>query len=150
MHKLDPDDPGVNNDLGYSWADRGIKLQEAERMVRKALAERPQEIAFKDSLAWVLYKQGRFAEAKTLFDQVVASPAERLHAVILDHAGDTCWRLGLAEEAIRLWRRAVEMAKDGEREDRDTKRVLAKTPAKINAARRGRKPKIAPLGAGVP
>ena len=149
MSKLDPDDPGVNNDLGYSWADRGIKLQEAERLIRKALAQRPREIAFKDSLAWVLYKRGRFAEAKTIFDQVVSADPDELHPVILDHAGDTCWRLGLAEEAMRLWRRAVEMAEKAERKDRETKRTLAETPGKISAARDGKQPKVAPLGQGV-
>lgn len=149
IHKLDPDDAGVNNDLGYSWADRGINLQEAERMIRKALAARPSEIPFKDSLAWVLYKQGRFAEAKTVFDQIVSAPAAQMHPVILDHAGDTCWRLGLTEEALRLWQRAVELAKAEKRKDRETKSILAETPKKIAAGREQKKPNVAPLGEGV-
>ncbi len=149
MYKLDPDDAGTNNDLGYSWADRGIKLEKAEMMIRKALAERPDQVAFKDSLAWALYKQGRFAEAKTIFDQAVIADPEELHPVILDHAGDTCWRLGLAQEAIRLWGQAVEMAKQAERKDRETRNVLEEAPRKISAARSGRAPKVAPLGEAV-
>ena len=150
MHKLDPDDSGVNNDLGYSWADRGIHLEKAEFMIRKALAESPNLIAFKDSLAWVLYKQGRFSEAKTIFDEAVKADPARLHPVILDHAGDTCWRLGLTEEAIRLWRRAVEMAKEKKSKDRETKQVLTETARKITDGRRGKEPKLAPLGRAVP
>jgi len=145
-YHLDPDDPGINNSLGYSWADRGMNLNKAEAMIRKALAARPTEIAFKDSFGWVLYKQGRFAEAKNVFDQVVDVDPSLLHPVILDHAGDTCWRLGLKQEAVRLWRRAVEMAKAAERKDEDVRKVLKSVPKKLSAARRGREPALAPLG----
>ncbi|MCD4699879.1 MAG: tetratricopeptide repeat protein, partial [Phycisphaerae bacterium] len=148
IYKLDPDDSGINNDLGYFWADRGINLDKAEAMIRKALAARPDELAFKDSFAWVLYKQGRFAEARTVFDDVLSAEEGR-HQVMLDHAGDTCWRLGLKAEAIRLWVRAVKEAKKEKNPGIDTKKVLEATPRKIKAARKGGKPPVAPLGKGV-
>jgi tetratricopeptide (TPR) repeat protein len=147
--ELDPDDPTVNNDLGYTWADQGVNLDRAEAMIRKALAARPDEVAFRDSFAWVLYKQGKFAEARTVFDQVVTAEPERLHSVIFDHAGDVCWRLGQKQEAARLWERAVEFAKKDATPDSDSKKVLAETPRKIEAARKGAEPKVAPLGKGV-
>src|SRR5262249_21610197 len=57
----DPDDAGVNNDLGYLYADRGINLEKAEEMIRKAIANSEEEqtpSAYLDSLGWVLFKRG--------------------------------------------------------------------------------------------
>lgn len=147
IYELNPGDPGINNDLGYSWADKGINLDKAEAMIRKALVARPDEAAFKDSFGWVLYKQGRFAEAKTVFDDVL-SDKDGQHPVMLDHAGDVCWRLGLKAEAIRLWERAVKEAKKEKKPEIDAKKVLAETPLKIKEARKGGKPTVAPLAEG--
>jgi len=149
-YELDPEDTGINNDLGYSWVDRGMNLPKAEAMVRKALLARPREIAFQDSLAWALYKTARFGEAKRIFDTIVGAPPEDLHAVILDHAGDTCWRLGMDLEAIRMWVRALVVAGAEEEKDRDkeSRAVLEKTPGKIAACRRGGPPRLAPVAAG--
>ena len=148
-YKLDQNDAGINNDLGYSWADRGINLDQAERMIRRALAERPTEIAFKDSLGWVLYKQARFDSARKLFEQIADADEDELHPVILDHAADTCWRLGLKQRALWLWARAVALAEKQEKKDRETRNVLKRTPRKISDGRKGRKPRLAPLGKGV-
>ncbi len=148
IYKLDPDDPMINNDLGYSLADRGIDLDKAEAMIRKALAASPDSVAIRDSFGWVLYKQGRFAEAKTVFDGVISNEAGK-HPVMLDHAGDTCWRLGLQSEAIRLWEQALKKAKKEKHPGTDEKKILAETPKKIKSARKGQKPSVAPLGKGV-
>src|SRR5205085_8281459 len=76
----DPNNPTYNNDLGYIWADRGMNLAEAEKLIRKAIEEdrkqrkaspslRPEEdrdsSAYLDSLGWVLFKQGKAKEAKS-------------------------------------------------------------------------------------
>ncbi len=149
MLKLDPDDPGINNDLGYIWADRGINLDKAEAMIRKALAAKPNEIAFQDSFGWLLYKQGRFAEAKTVFDRIISTEKGR-HPVMLDHAADTCWRLGLKAEAVRLWNLVVEAAKKEKHPDSETKKILKAAARKIKAGRRkGGRPPVAPVGKGV-
>ncbi len=148
IYKLDPDDPLINNDLGYSLAEKGVDLDKAETMIRKALAASPNSVAIRDSFGWVLYKQGRFSEAKTVFDSVISTEAGK-HPVMLDHAGDTCWRLGLQSEAIRLWQQAVKKAKKEKHPGTDTKKVLAGTPGKIKSVRKGKKPSVAPLGKGV-
>ena len=60
----EPDDPGINNDLGYLYADQGKNLEKAEAMIRKAVSEEPDNFAYLDSLGWVLFKRGKFQEAK--------------------------------------------------------------------------------------
>src|SRR5204862_2328573 len=77
--KIDPDNPTVNNDLGYLWADQGKNLAVAEDMIRKALdVDRSQRrrnpnlttdedkdnAAYVDSLGRVLFRRGQIEEAK--------------------------------------------------------------------------------------
>lgn len=149
MHALDPDDPGVNNDLGYMYADRGVNLDEAEAMIRKALAARSDNLAVIDSFGWLLYKQGKLAEAKTVFDRVAPAARQQEQPVILDHAGDVLWRMGRKDQAIPLWEQAVELGKKSPAKDPETKRALADSARKVETARKGKPPKIAPLGKGV-
>jgi Flp pilus assembly protein TadD len=148
IYRLNPDDPTINNDLGYQYAEHGIYLGKAEELVRKALELRPNEPAFRDSLGWVLYKQGRFQDAWVQFEPFVSMEDAHL-AVCFDHAGDTAWRLGKNDQAISLWERAVKSAKGEQRKDTDTKRVLEQTPRKLTQARQGKSVNVAPLGQGV-
>ena len=61
---IDPDNASIENDLGYMYADRGIKLDDAVTMLKKAVNSDPQNYAFLDSLAWAYYKQGQYAMAE--------------------------------------------------------------------------------------
>ena len=72
VYANDPDDHGVNNDLGYLWADQGKNLDKAEAMIRKAVAyavANPNEssslAAYLDSLGWVLFKRGKFQRGRS-------------------------------------------------------------------------------------
>ena len=147
-----PDDPDLCNDLGYSYADQGVLLDKAERLIRQALADRPGQTAVMDSLAWVFYKQGKFAEARNTFEQVLEAPQDQeqeIHPIILDHAGDTYCRLGDKAKALELWKKAIEAAKKEKSKTQDVARVLENTPGKIKALESGAAPKTAPLGQGV-
>lgn len=149
---LKPDDASLNNNLGYIYAERGVQLQKAEQLLRKALTGRPEEIAFQDSLAWIFYKQGRFQEAGRLFQRLLADEGnqEIEHGVIFDHAGDAYYRLGWKDRAVTFWKRAVELSGKVKRPSREDKQVLSQTTAKIEAVRKAREPKLAPLGEPVP
>ena len=72
-----PDDPGVNNDLGYLYADQGKNLEKAEAMIRKAVAEEPDNYAYLDSLGWVLFKRGKFQEARGPLEKAGRPPGRR-------------------------------------------------------------------------
>ena len=58
-----PDDDGALNDLGYLWADQNKQLQRAKRMIEKAVHAEPDNVAYRDSLGWVLFRLGQFPEA---------------------------------------------------------------------------------------
>jgi tetratricopeptide (TPR) repeat protein len=115
--KLDPLNPGASNDLGYAWAEQGRNLGEAEALARVAVNADPDNSALLDSLGWVLYKRGRFDEARAALEQAVgpaflagltgggdeSAKDDRVDPVLLDHLGDVMYRLHHAEAAGKLW-----------------------------------------------
>jgi Tfp pilus assembly protein PilF len=153
--KIEPDDATHNNNLGYLYADMGIHLAKAERMIRKALdAARKADASDRhimDSLGWVLYKQGRVKEAARVFDTLLrddpSSPYDK--GVILDHAGDVYCRLGQTDKAVELWRKALEKARQAKRPDAEVRKVLALAGKKIQAVQAGAATPVAPFGEGV-
>jgi tetratricopeptide (TPR) repeat protein len=125
-----PDDPGYNNDLGYIWADNNMKLDEAEKLIRKALdldKKKRQAApdydpktdhdkgAYLDSLGWVLFKKGQFEEAKKMLMDAVTDK-ESQHIEIFDHLGDAHLKLGEKTEALAAWRKGLEVVGDDPRE----------------------------------
>lgn len=105
---LTPTDPGINNDLGYTWADQGIQIDRAERMIRFALGEEPLNGAYLDSLGWVFYKQGKFGDAVNYIRRAVLLAAED-DAVLHDHFADALYRLGKIDEAKEHWEKSLEL-----------------------------------------
>lgn len=116
IYAEDPDDPSVNNDLGYLYADQGKNLEQAEKMIRKALEAEPENPAYLDSMGWVLYKLGKVEEAVTYLEKAVALPGGS-DATILDHLADCYHKLGKTEQARELWQKALTQARADTRQD---------------------------------
>ncbi|MCG3138706.1 MAG: Beta-barrel assembly-enhancing protease [Phycisphaerae bacterium] len=169
LYQLSPANPGINNDLGYLWATRGMNLDQAEKMIRLALASDPRSAAFLDSLGWVKYKQGDFEEAWKWLQRAAHAPqfqgeqywynwlAARdprrgdADPIILDHLGDTAWRKGLKEEAVQFWQRAVKQAESNEDPllTPEFIRLQATTPIKVENVHKGLEPPVAEMGSAV-
>ncbi|MHC4609787.1 MAG: tetratricopeptide repeat protein, partial [Planctomycetota bacterium] len=161
-YQLLPLDPGTNNDLAYNWAEAGVRLDEAERCLRYAVAQQPRNNAFLDSLGWVRYKKGDFAEAikwLTRASRAGNGAVAPDDPIILDHLGDANWRAGRREAAVEAWGRAQRVAEErlgDERSSRDGLnvreygRVLETARGKIARQRRGDEPEVAPLGGTSP
>ncbi len=98
--ELGPKDAAALNYLGYSWAERGVRLEDAVGLIRRALAVEPDNPAFLDSLGWCLFKMGLLAESDAVFERTV-QPAQ--DAVVWEHAGDVVNALGRPEDASRDW-----------------------------------------------
>ena len=114
----DPDDPSVNNDLGYLYADQGKNLEKAEKMIRKALASEPENSAYLDSMGWVLFKLGKFEEALPHLQKAAGNQAGS-DGTILDHLGDCLDRLGRKREAVDSWQQALKKARKASSPDKD-------------------------------
>lgn len=103
--ELYPDQPQVLNYLGYSWVDKGIHLEKALDMIRKAVELRPQDGYIVDSLGWAYYKLGRYDEAVVELEKAVRLRPE--DPTINDHLGDAYWRADRKLEATFQWNHAI-------------------------------------------
>jgi len=84
--KINPQNAGALNYIGYSYADRGLHLEEAEGLVRKALTLKPDDGFITDSLGWVYFKKGDLERAEELVGRAYkAVPGE---PTIGEHMGD--------------------------------------------------------------
>ncbi|MDX8402578.1 MAG: tetratricopeptide repeat protein, partial [Mariprofundaceae bacterium] len=101
----DPRNAEALNFLGYSLADRGVRLDEAERLIRRALTIKPDDGYYLDSLAWALHKQGRSREAIPIQRKALAKVPD--DPVMLDHLGDMLWQAGEKAAARETWRKAL-------------------------------------------
>jgi Tfp pilus assembly protein PilF len=129
---LDPGHPGACNDLGFEWADHGKNLAQAESLIRKAVLAEPDNAAFLDSLGWVLYKRGRFDEAQKYLDQAVG-PSAFPDPVVLDHLGDTLYRLNKPDDAKQVWQRSLQGIGDQDTVRDDLKQLRLQLLQKIKA-----------------
>jgi tetratricopeptide (TPR) repeat protein len=110
-----PKDADVLNYLGYLLADRGQRLDEAERLIRRALEIDADNPSYLDSLGWALFKRGAMEEAEEHLARAAA--ALPLNSVVQDHFGDLLARRGRHREAIDAWTRALKG--DGEDIERE-------------------------------
>jgi tetratricopeptide (TPR) repeat protein len=140
----DPDHAGACNDLGYHLAEQGRKLDEAERLLRHAVAvdradrraagdPEPESAAYLDSLAWVLFRQGKAADARVLLEKVTTMPEGAADAVVWDHLGDVYFRSDEKAKAKAAWDRAAALYATDSRGTRDglldeVKRKLKRVP----------------------
>lgn len=102
--------PYVLNYLGYSLADEGLRLDEAESLIKQALEKSPDNGAIIDSLGWVYYRQGRFPAAVQVLEQALR--LEPTDPIVVDHLGDAYWAMGREREARFQWRRALSLEPD--------------------------------------
>jgi len=101
--ELKPDHQHAYNALGYSLAERNVRLPEARTLIKKALELSPGEPSITDSLGWVEYRLGNHAEAVRLLRDAYRSQPD---AEIAAHLGEVLWVSGQLDEARRIWREA--------------------------------------------
>ncbi len=117
---LSKDDPSVLNYLGYSMIDRGVNLDEAIAMVKKAVGLKPNDGYFTDSLGWAYYTLRDYDQAVTYCERAVdLVPSDPL---IAEHLGDVYWKVGRKLEAAFQWQHAI----DNHPEKADLPRIEAK------------------------
>lgn len=151
MLEIQPHDPGTNNDLGYTWVDRGEELERSLAMIRLAVAAEPGNSAFLDSLGWAYYKAEDFDAARKYLARAVRVRGGQ-DPTVYDHLADAAYRLGDRTAAREHWQQALTLLDKTEREqrmERDVK-LMAAVRAKLAALDRGEAPAIAPTGAGKP
>lgn len=103
--KEQPEEPELLNYLGYTWIDRGERLDEALDMVRRASEANPRSGAMVDSLGWAYYRLGDYKEAVEKLER--AAELEPSDPEINHHLGDAYWRVGRRLEAQFQWNKVL-------------------------------------------
>ncbi len=112
--ELQQDNSQLLNNLGYASLEVGRHDDEVVGWIEQAYARSPEDTNIIDTLAWLRYHQGRFQRenpeaepgALELLQQAVAA-VEEPNPELLDHLGDTYWRVGQTEAALNTWRQAA-------------------------------------------
>lgn len=126
--KIRPDSAQVLNYLGYSLVDRNENLDEALRLIQRAVDLRPDDGYILDSLAWAYYRLGRYDEAVAPMERAVSAMAG--DPLVNDHMGDIYWMVGRQREAEIQWHRALSLKPETEAE---TLRIRAKLDRGLDA-----------------
>ena len=109
--KIKPDFAQAYNALGYSLAERNIRLDEAKTLIEKALSFNPNDSFTLDSMGWVEYRKGNLDAAvgflKHAFD--VSKDPE-----IAAHLGEVLWQQGKKDEAKKIWNEAKKVSPDNQ------------------------------------
>lgn len=159
----DPDHAWAANDYGYSLAERGESLDEAERLLLRAYQLLPDESSVADSIGWLRYITGVLLdetdEHGTVTRQGAVSLLERAttleggaeNATLFEHLGDALWRAERQEEAVAAWSKAERLLREqakrltagGRAVDR-VNQQLAAVRQRLSDAQNGNPPPVAP------
>lgn len=124
---IQPDHAHAHNALGYSLADRNLRLSEARELIEKALKLSPEDYFIIDSMGWVLYRQGDLQGALKHLQRAYKG---RPDAEIAAHLGEVLWQLGQRDEAQRVWQEGSLKSPDNETLQKTIKRFRDATAVK--------------------
>lgn len=160
LQTQDPDESGMalasaRNNLAYMLSVRGSELDSAETMIREAIRVAGYLESLTDTLAWVHYKQGRFGQAGRYLLALMppelpdwtldAQDPEPVPSVIVDHLGDSLYRLGWLEQARATWTEALRLAEAETPKLREVQELIRNVPQKIRSLDAGRPAPVAPV-----
>ncbi|WP_422822943.1 tetratricopeptide repeat protein [Variovorax humicola] len=121
--ELKPDNQNAYNALGYSFADRKVRLEEARTLIQKAVQLAPDDPFIADSLGWVEYRLGNMDEASRILE---AAYKKRPDAEIGAHLGEVLWAIGNRDRAVAIWKEASLTDADNETLQETLKRLRVK------------------------
>ena len=121
IFNIDPEYENGLNNYSYILAERGEKLEKALEMSRRAVAKKPDNSSYLDTLGWIYYKLNRFEDALKYLKEAadLAEKDDMPHPAILEHLGDNYVKLGDLDKAQFYWKKALEL-------DNDNKELIKK------------------------
>ncbi|MGZ5272302.1 MAG: tetratricopeptide repeat protein, partial [Ramlibacter sp.] len=118
-----PDYHHAYNALGFSLADRGVRLPEAKQLIQKSLEYAPDDPYISDSLGWVEYRMGNKSEAVRILD---AAYKARPDPEIAAHLGEVLWSNGQRDRAQAIWKEGLLLDGDNDTLQETLKRLRVK------------------------
>jgi tetratricopeptide (TPR) repeat protein len=129
--KVNPDNVDALNYIGYTWTMKGTRLNDAERLLRRALTLRPDSGYIQDSWGWYLFVRGRVSEAVVELEK--AAKLKPNESTILEHLADAYMRSNLRQKALLRYKDAAKYADDDEARRKLEGKVENLTQELVNA-----------------
>ena len=107
--EIDPTHAEALNYLGYTYSELGINLDEAEKLIKRAMKHKPNDGYITDSFGWVYYKKGLFEEAVKYLEEAARLVSD--DPTILEHLGDAYIKVNNPTEALKYYKKALENKK---------------------------------------
>jgi tetratricopeptide (TPR) repeat protein len=117
---LQPEHAHAYNALGYSLAERNVRLSEAQKLIEKALQLSPDDPFIIDSMGWVLYRMG---DRKQALEYLRKAYGARPDPEIAAHLGEVLWVAGEQREAEKIWLEAVKKTPENDALNNTIKRL---------------------------
>jgi tetratricopeptide (TPR) repeat protein len=130
---VDPENAGALNYLGYMLADRDVRLDEAQKLISKAVELEPQNGAYLDSLGWVYFRQNRLEEAAENLQRALQKMGK--DPTVHDHLGDVYFKQGKIREAIAQWQTSLKEYEANSSQSDVDPTEMAKVSKKLENAR---------------
>jgi len=106
--QIDPQNALINNNYAYSLSERDLELERALEMIEIAMAADSSNSSYLDTYGWIFFKIGEYDKAYYYIKKAIDVDGEN-NAVLLEHLGDVLFMQGKKEEALDLWKRALEL-----------------------------------------
>ena len=108
MLKNDPENIYILNNYAYFLSEDNVRLDEALKMSEITIEKEPKNVTYLDTYAWVLYKLGRYKEAKKYMEKVF-SYDKHASGVNYEHYGDILYKYGDTDKAVQNWKKAKKL-----------------------------------------
>lgn len=108
---IDPNNSTALNALGYTLADRNVRLEDALALILKAQSIEPDDPAIMDSLGWVYFRMGQYENALVLLEKAFELFPD---AEVAAHLGEVLWTMGETKQAKRIWEKALKKQPDSQ------------------------------------
>jgi len=131
---MNPENASAYNYLGYMFADRGVRLDEAQKLIGRALELDPENGAYLDSLGWLYYRQDRLEDAEHALVRALSKTGISQDPTVHDHLGDVYLKLGKTKDAITQWQASLKEADNDTQSDMEPGE-LAKINKKLEDAK---------------
>lgn len=103
---LRPKDHIVMNNYSYYLSVRGDNLEKAEQLSRRSLELKPESPTYMDTYAWILFRMGKYQQARSWIEKAMQYPEARQDPDVLEHYGDILFNLNEKDKAVEYWQLA--------------------------------------------
>jgi Flp pilus assembly protein TadD len=119
--ELNQQNAAALNYLGYTWAEMGVRLDEAESLILRALKIEPSDGFYIDSLGWVYYQKGDYQRAAEQLERAVELAND--DPTIIEHLGDVYEKVGKPDKALERYRQVLKRSKEEEQSKRIREKI---------------------------